>query len=283
MIRCLSFRRFGQSLGLILGLSVLTACASLPKPSGPPGPSQRDSHLTSAKQRDRLVIELDRVEGTTPRPAALARFLQRTALYTDSPGGIELIADEVIPLEQWSEGSAALKALGVAHRDHGATARQYAGLHVIYGPKWRRYRGYTWARGSMMKLDRDYEGALLYLFSDSIKGVAWVTGIKQEASVLIHELGHAMGLATDPGHSYRGHCTNAHCLMYDGIDARSFALYFFPTLFGGYLPLDFCSDCRSDLWEKEGGTPPGLRDGKTWNGRLPLGTPALVPAEEPPR
>jgi len=271
MIRTsLPLRRW-PTLVLLSLLCGTLGCASLPKPSGPSGPSQRDSHLTSSKSRDYLVVELDRVENVRPRPAALARFLQRTALYTDSPAGIELVAEEVIPTEEWVEGSVPLKTLAVRHRDFAAKNREHAGLHIIYGPKWRKYRGYTWGRGSMMKLDRNYEGALIYLFSQSIKGIAWVTGVKQEASVLIHELGHGMGLATDPGHSFRGHCTNAHCLMYDGVDARSFALYFFPTLFTGYLPLDFCSDCRDDLWEEEGGVPPGLRDGRRWNGRLPEG------------
>jgi len=257
--------------GLIVALLGLSACASLPKPSGPSGPSQRDLHLTTARQRAKLVIEVDRVEGVAPRPAALARFLQRAALYTDSPSGIDLVAEEVIPRDEWREGSAPLKALALRHRDLRPEAREHASLHVVYGPKWRRYRGYTWARGSMMKLDRDYDGSLIFLFSDSIKPVLWVTGVKQEASVLIHELGHAMGLATDPGHSSRAHCTVAHCLMYDGVDARTFALYFFPTLFTGYLPLDFCSACREDLWEDQDGVPPGLRAGGRWNGLLPEG------------
>jgi hypothetical protein len=207
---------------------------------------------------------VDRVEGVRPRPAALARFLQRAALYTDSPLGIELVAEEVIDKDEWPDGSAGLKALALTHRDLKPESRRQASLHIIYGPKWRRYRGYTWARGTMRKLDRDYDGSLIFL---------WITGVKQEASVLVHELGHAMGLATDPGHSQRAHCTNAHCLMYDGVDIRTFALYFFPTLFTGYLPLDFCAACRADLWEVEGGVPPGQRGGGAWNGRLPAGRP----------
>ena len=215
------------------------------------------------------MIELDRIEGVKPRPAAIARFLQRTALYTDKPEGITLIANEVIPADAYRDGSAPLKKLAIAHRDFAAKEREHAGLHVIYAPRWNRYRGYAWGRGTMRKLDPDYEGALIYLFSGAIKPLAWITGTKQEASVLIHELGHTMGLATDPGHSARGHCTNAHCLMYDGVDVRTFFLYFFPTLFTGYLPLDFCSDCRSDLWEDDGGIPPGQREGEGRASRPP--------------
>jgi hypothetical protein len=47
--------------------------------------------------------------------------------------------------------------------------------------------------------------------------------------------------------------------MYDGVDARTVALYFFPTLFGGYLPLDYCRDCRDDLYPTRDGKPPGDR------------------------
>lgn len=264
---------FSRRLAAVLiALFSFSACATLPKPAGPSGRSQRDVHLTTAKQRTGLVIEVDRVEGVRPRPAALARFLQRTALYTDSPMGIELVATEVIPAEEWPDGSAGLKSLALRHRDLQPQGRDRASVHIIYGPRWRRYRGYTWARGTMRRLDPDYDASLIYLFSGAIKPVLWITGVKQEASVLIHELGHAMGLATDPGHSFRAHCTNAHCLMYDGVDARTFALYFFPTLFTGYLPLDFCGACREDLWEEHKGVPPGLRGGAHWNGRLPEGS-----------
>lgn len=257
---------------LLVGLLLFaSACASLPKPEGPSGPSQRDSHLTTSSQRDRLVIEVDRVAGVRPRPMALARFMQRTALYTDKPGGIELVMDEVIPAEEWVAESAPIKALAIRHRSERPENREHASLHVIYAPRWKRFRGYTWARGSMMRLDRDYEGSLILLFSDSIKPILWITGTRQEASVLVHELGHALGLATDPGHSYRGHCTNAHCLMYDGVDIRTFSLYFLPTLFTGYLPLDFCQDCRDDLWEDRGGLPPGATDRRSSNGVLPEG------------
>jgi len=67
--------------------------------------------------------------------------------------------------------------------------------------------------------------------------------------------------------------------MYDGVDVRTFMLYFFPTLFTGHLPLDFCGDCRDDLYEKDGGVPPGNRDGRKGNHLLPTGRTTDAPAE----
>ena len=133
-------------------------------------------------------------------------------------------------------------------------------LHILYAGSWKKYRGYAWARPVMRRYSRRYDAPLVVILQDRLKPIAWVSGAKQEASVLIHEVGHTFGLASDPGHSTAGHCTRAHCLMYNGFDVRTFFLYFWPTLFTGYLPLDYCGDCRDDLYPDHQGVPPGRRD-----------------------
>ena len=168
--------------------------------------------------------------------------------------------DERIPRSNWPpEEGAALKAFARRHRDLLPARRAgrlvEAGVHLLYGPRYRRYRGYTWHRELMAKEAGRYDGALLVILASTLRPILWVTGVRQEESVLMHEFGHAVGLAADPSHSMKGHCTNAWCLMYDGIDARTFFLYFFPTLFTGYLPLDWCGDCRADLYGDDVPTP----------------------------
>ncbi len=242
---------------LLLLILVLSGCAHLPKPDGPHGPSARDARLLDADV-PALIVEVDRVEGTAPRPIALRFLLERLALYTDKPGGISLVLDDVIPGDEWEPDSEAIRRLGLKYRS--IRPRGVAVIHVIYAGSWKKYRGYTWQRGTMRRQSRRYDAPLVIVLQDRLRDIAWVTGAKQEGSVLIHEIGHAFGLASDPGHSSRGHCTNAHCLMYNGVDARTFFLYFWPTLFTGYLPLDFCGDCRDDLYEEHDGVPPGRRD-----------------------
>jgi len=242
---------------LLLLILLLAGCAHLPRPDGPHGRSARDGRLLDPDVPE-LIVEVDRVEGTSPRPIALRFLLGRLALYTDKPGGISIVLDDVIPAERWEADAAAIRELALEYRS--IRAPDAAVIHVIYGGSWKKYRGYTWQRGTMRRQSRRYDAPLVVVLQDRLKDIAWVTGNRQEGSVLIHEVGHAFGLASDPGHSTKGHCTNAQCLMYNGVDARTFFLYFWPTLFTGYLPLDFCGDCRDDLYEDHDGVPPGRRD-----------------------
>ena len=244
----------------LLCLFVSSGCAHLPKPEGPSGPSQRDALYLDAAPAPRLLVEIDRVEGTSPRPRALRTFLRRLERYLDKPAGIRLVVDDVIPADEWQEDDRSIRRLARRYRSVEAEDKATtAVLHVLYAPRYRKYRGFCWGRKDPADLQSPHDAALVVLLQGNIKPILWVTGVKQEASVLIHEFGHALGLSSDPGHSQKGHCTNAHCLMYNGVDARTFFLYFFPTLFTGYLPLDFCSDCRDDLYPQHGGVAPGDR------------------------
>ena len=231
---------------LLLNLSA--GCAHLPKPEGPPGPGSRDALFLDAAAAPSLLIEIDRVEGTSPRPGALRTFLSRVERYLNKPGGVRMVVDDIIPADEWQEDDRSIRKLAKHYRSVVASDPEHtAVLHVIYAPKLGNYRGYCWSRKHYDDLEFPHDSALIVLLQGNIKPLLWVTGVKQEASVLIHEMGHALGLSSNPGHSYKGHCTNAHCLMYNGVDVRTFFLYFFPTLFFGYLPLDFCSDCLADL------------------------------------
>jgi hypothetical protein len=248
------------ALALLAGLAwaMAAGCAHLSRPEGPPGPSLRDAELLDPAPAPRLLIELDRVEGSRPRPRALRTFLLRLDRYLDKPGGIELRVDAPLPRSEWQEDGPAIRRLAVRNRSHFARAGQ-SSLHVLYGPSYGKYRGYTWLRATMSRYSTRYRAPLVLVLQDRLKPILWLTGVKQEASVLVHELGHAVGLVTNPGHGSGGHCTNAWCLMYDGVDARTFLLYLFPTLFTGYLPLDWCGDCRRDLYPAIDGAPPGRR------------------------
>jgi len=238
--------------------ATLVGCAHLPRPDGPDGPSARDAAYLDGDDSPRLLIEIDRVEGTSPRPRSIGTLLKKIRLYLDKPGGVEVVLDDLIPRTEWQEEASAIHKLARRYRSVEAPDDAVV-LHLLYGPGYKKYRGFAWGRRSMQRGDKNYNAALVVVLQDRLKPIVWITGVKQESSVLVHELGHVLGLATNPGHSTKAHCTNAHCLMYDGVDARTFWLYFFPTLFTGYLPLDFCGDCQDDLYERWSGVPPGRR------------------------
>ncbi len=81
----------------VVCLALGSGCAHLPKPDGEPGPSKRDSLYLDPSPASRLVIELDRIEGSNPRPRALAIFLERLNKTLDKPGGIDLVVEPPVP------------------------------------------------------------------------------------------------------------------------------------------------------------------------------------------
>lgn len=128
-------------------------------------------------------------------------------------------------------------------------------MHLLYAPRFGRYRGYTWTRDSMSREPGRHDGPLLVILTDRLRPILWLTGAMQERSVLVHELGHALGLVGDPSHGFEAHCTDAACVMYGGVDARSAARWLFPALFGGQLPLRWCDACSADLRPRSRNVP----------------------------
>jgi hypothetical protein len=223
---------------------LLAGCATLPHPTGPDGDSWRDPRLLDPDPAV-LRIELDRIAGSEPRPRALAIFLRQLRKLTHKER-IELVVDDRIAADDYEGTHARVRFLAARHRGQASDGR--ADIHLLYAPRLGNYRGYAWTRREMARRSGSYRAPLVTVYVDTLKPIAHVSGVIQEASVLVHETGHAFGLATNPGHSMDGHCTNAWCSLYDGVDARSGLLYLWPTLLSGYLPIRFCADCRADLF-----------------------------------
>jgi len=238
---------------LFMGLALAVGgCAALSKPaSGPTSPSYRDETLLD-EEYPSLLVEVDHVAGSEPRARALRIFANRLNFYCDKPGGIEILLDDEIASDAWEPSHESVARIVLEHADEEPTDRAY--LYVLYAPSYKKFRGYSYRPG---RLGSDVPYPAMVVFADQLNPILWLTGVRQEASVLVHEAGHVLGLVTNDDHRDGGHCTNAWCLMYDGVDARSLAVNLFPTLFTGYLPTHVCRDCRDDL--REGRPPPGIR------------------------
>ena len=245
---------------LLALIGTLTGCASLPSPTGPEAPAWRDVRVIEAEPASRLLVEVDRVEGTEPKPRALRKLALNLRSSVDKPEGITIVVDDLIEAERWDESDKVIRKLARSTR---SLSRPSPGslvtVHVLYGPRFRGYRGFAWTRNVMNRTTPKYDASLILILQDQLKSILWITDVRQEASVLVHEFGHTLGLVGDPSHGAAGHCTNAWCSMYDGVDARTFFLYFFPTLFTGYLPMRYCADCRSDLYPNQDDVPPRER------------------------
>jgi len=201
--------------------------------------------LLGAEGPTRLVVHVDWIEGAAPEDYALRSLRTWLVRETGRPkASIDVVRGGVVAREP-GEGQAAIEA----------TVKKYAApppdthfVYVLYWDRWLRYRGvYFPAR----ELDRRIPHEVVVMFVDPIaaQSVLWLTRRKVEAAVLVHEFGHGAGLVTNGAHTDgRGHCSNAHCRMYWGVDRRSIRANLFPVLCRGVLdPGDFCSECDADL------------------------------------
>ena len=221
-------------------------CAALRKPAaGPTSDGYRDAVLLDASLPT-LVVEVDYLGDDRPRPRALRILGDRLAWYCDKPGGIDVQVGDAIPADRWEASRSRIEEL--VEEFAGGAPDGSAYLYTLYAPEYKKFRGYSFRPGV---LSEDVEFPVIVAFTSQLKPILWLTGVRQEASVLVHEAGHVLGLVTDDGHRDGGHCTNSWCLLYDGVDARSLFVNLFPTLFTGYLPTHFCLDCRQDLWGAE--------------------------------
>jgi len=232
-------------------LALVAGCATLQRPADGKGTEPVRASALLDPARGGLVVEVDRLEGVEPRPAALERFARRLAFYVDQPEGIRIAASGAVPPGEWTGTAPGLRDLVRRNRDAGLAA----GLYVLYARSQDRYRGYCYRAGD---LAADIPVPVVVVFADRLKPILWLSGTMQEVAVLLHETGHALGLVTAARHRSRGHCTNGWCAMYAGVDLRSVLAFGLPALFAGRLPTHFCRDCRADLWPD--GAAPGLRD-----------------------
>jgi hypothetical protein len=68
-----------------------------------------------------------------------------------------------------------------------------------------------------------------------------------ERSTALHELGHILGLVSNPAHHRSGHCTNPACIMYPGrVNVRTLLANFFTGILG-QPKSSFCGECEADL------------------------------------
>jgi len=242
---------------LLIGAVMLAGgCDPLRRP--PEGPESTPWRHTALLDQGRpLQIELDQVEGSEIRPRALRLLERRLDLYLE--GGVQLVIDDTIPRTVWDEGPGGGAGVAELARDWASPPEDRdAYLYLVAAPRWARWRGYAWPA---RRLSRELDVPILALFTEPIRGILWITRARQEALTLIHEVGHSLGLVSNDGHRASGqHCSNAWCVMYDGVDARSLFANGLATLFTGYLPSHFCRLCRADLYQGEN-LPPGWIQG----------------------
>ena len=258
-------RRSAQPLGLGLGLGLaLVAAAGLAGLSlGSQGCSSSSSSgggapaagagadaqaYVSSQTYTRLIVEIDYVQGHAPDSAALALLEQRILERLAKPGGVSLQVDDAIAAIGTASSAADLAALEAAHRET-FSGGDTAALYLLYVDG---HSASDDSAGSVLGLA--YSSSSLALYPETIASAAnrVVNATEVESAVLVHELGHALGLVNlgtpqqtpheDSAHP--GHDLKEGCVMNHAIESTNVRLVIQNS---GSVPTQFCAECIADL------------------------------------
>lgn len=219
------------------------------------GPDLAESLVLDDHYSD-LVVEVDYAAGVRPCTSALEALESNLEKTTDKKQ-ITLVGPNVISKQGGGYSNRDLADIHAATSDNGPGGRnQFGGgdtahLHVIYldGEVEKSDGGHTAGRTA-------YQYGAIYIFKETFDGVYKVDrGGRQEATcdmeqtVLLHELGHALGIVNrgvpmtedreDPDHP--GHSTNPDSVMYAKLRVTSTKLVLHD------LPSGFDDADRADL------------------------------------
>lgn len=202
-----------------------------------------------------LLVEIDWIEGHPPSDEAVAALEAALEKTCTKPGGVEIRLDDELPDQgapAWSVSAA--QDLEIAWRDHyrgdGRAVLYFLYLdgHSEQDAEEGRILGYAYRASSMVMFEETIAstGSGLPLTSDV------------EDTVIVHELGHVLGLVNNgidmvephQDEAHGAHDTSSDCIMYWAAETDGIT----DLLLGE--PLDFDEACIADM--KAAGGMPGL-------------------------
>ena len=223
----------------------------------------------------RVVVEVDRVAGFEPSPKALQAVERALADHCESGKRVEVVLDDEIPRAVWEKaaGRSGLEGLVARHLDRDPTDWAHAEVvYVLYVPDSRPWYGKS-VSGMTDRIAFARGGAFatvqtILLFTDEIRrdALLWITPAKVERAVIVHELGHVIGLVSDPGHmqpEQPGHCSVARCVMHQPGKRAGF-VNGVPALLAGRIPSRYGKRCIEDietakrLWRERAAADPAF-------------------------
>lgn len=205
------------------------------------------------RDRPTLVLEIDAQEGVEVDEAAVEHLLAVLARVVDKPDGIVREGGNTFVSDRTSWTADDLRAATAANRTTTTTDDRVS-VHLLYVAG-----SHADEDGQTNAIGLAYSASTAALFPQRWQGVASLLGSAQaiERAVLVHELGHLLGLVNigyesdidheDPEHP--GHSSNRGSAMFHAIETTLIG-----QVFDGPPPNTFDDADRSDL--------EGLRTGR---------------------
>jgi len=196
-----------------------------------------------AEPFDRLVIEVDNAEGTSPRDSALNYMMSQFSNYADKPQGIARGGDNTFPAQKDSYTENDLVNIARQNRNNFSGSGD-AVMHIIY------------LNGTYEPNESALAAAInattIVLFQQQINRASTLPFLtaSYERAVLVHEMGHLWGLVNinyksatdheDPNYPY--HSSNSGSVMYWAVESLAVR-----DIFAGGPPDTFDSADEADI------------------------------------
>lgn len=213
------------------------------------GPGDWAREFLQADPYSRLVFEVDYISGERPTSESMDMLAQRARQHLRKPDGVTIQIDDEIPGGQSRWSTDDLRSLEDRHRDRtkeGSTAVMY--VLFVDG----RFAGGEGTVGVA------YEASSFAIFKDKIRdatsGNPLVSISQVERAVVVHEMGHLLGLVNhgipmctpheDPDHRF--HSNNDDSVMFWAVETNP-VNNFFGGRFDGAPPTTFDANDRCDM------------------------------------
>jgi hypothetical protein len=209
----------GLSFGVALAAGAGCSSSSTSHVVSPGGEAQQFLEPSPFSQ---MKIEVIPVTGRDPDPNALEIMLQRAREHCHKPDGISLDVDtDVAPAIASGVAQYTTQELQSFQGEHRQrfTGGSTIVLNVVYSDGVAAFGPNT--LGATIGAD------LIVIFKDRIRALDPTLEGQAESSVLVHELGHALGLVNQPNRmvtphedeQHPGHCNNPLCVMFWELEA----------------------------------------------------------------
>jgi len=222
--------------------------------SAPRAPTAPDSRALGRAARllraPQLLVEVDWIQGCRPADQTqqgIREFLER---YARPVRGVRVVLDEEIsalapgvPIpENRALSDLQIQELAQRHRSLRPEGEAES-IYLLFIP-----RRLPDGNGGGQRGQAFVEESFAVVATERVQeeGLLAISGSEVERFVVQHELGHLLGLVSNPQHEHAGHCTNPTCIMYPEPDLRSVVANWWRA-FSGNLPSKLDADCERDL------------------------------------